>query len=331
MQEIRDRVLAILQNNFNSQQLQMIDLAVAEALKGYKVETEETLPAVREGMIYPEVYEYLARKKSKGLDKGTIEQYKYVLESFCYYCQKPLVEVIDYDVIKFLDDYETYRCIKKRRKDGMRVILNGFFTYLINLGKIRKNPMITIDTIKFEKKIRQALSDIELEKVRRSCITERERALIAFLFATGCRVSEVKELNRSDIDYDLRQIKVFGKGKKERIVFLNAEAIVALDEYFKKRTDSNDALFVSERKPNQRIKKNAIEKIVRKIGERAGLNRRLFPHLLRHTCATFLLRHGMALECVQDYLGHENVDTTRIYAKSDPERLKAAYKACMAA
>lgn len=111
---------------------------------------------------------------------------------------------------------------------------------------------------------------------------------------------------------------------------MNASAVVALDNYFRSREDVNTALFVSDRKPHQRLKKNAIESIVRKIGERAGIVRRVFPHLLRHACATFLLRHHVPIEQLQSYLGHSDTSTTLIYAHSDPEQIYATYRECMA-
>ena len=325
MQKIRDKVLSLLSHNFSSEQLKMIDLAVAEALKGKKIEEEETLPAVINGGI-PEVMEYLARKKSKGLTMGTIEQYRQVLTAFMRATQKKLDDIKDWDIIRFLDQYESYRGVGKRRKDSMRVILNGFFRYMTDCGRLKANPMATIEAIKFKKKVRQPLSDIEFERLRRACITPKERALVEFLFATGCRVSEVVNVNRSDIDYFEQTLKVTGKGNKERFVYINAAAVVALDEYFVSRTDSEEALFVSDRKPNQRLKKNAIEKIIRQIGERASINRRVFPHLLRHTAATHLHQHGMPLEELQKILGHESADTTRIYAKDDPAMIHNSYR-----
>lgn len=331
MQEIRDKVLSLLSSNMTAEQLQMVDLAVAEALQGYKVIKEETLPAPQTFGIPPEVAEYLARKKSKGLQPESIEQYSYVLKSFFLYTQKNIHDICEGDIRKFLDAYETFKGIKRRRKAGMRVILNGFFRYLNETGRIRCNPMSGVEPIKFDKRVREALTDLEFTRLRRACETPRERAIVEFLFATGCRVSELTNLNRSDIDFENRQVKVFGKESKERFVFLNASAIIALDEYFKSRSDSNDALFVSSRHPFQRIKKRAVENEVRQVGERANILKRVIPHILRHTTATYLLRHGMLLEDVQDYLGHESVDTTRIYAKSDPDALKNSYKRCMAA
>lgn len=324
MHNIRDQILAELSPNFSAEQLQMIDIAVAKALKGKRITEEETIPATTNSGM-PEVKEYLARKKSKGLTLGTLEQYRQVLTAFMAATQKNISDIQDWDVLRFLDQYESYRGVGRRRKDSMRVILNGFFRYMADSGRVKINPMATIEAIKFRKKVRQPLSPVEFERLRRACVSLKERALVEFLFATGCRVSEVVTLNREDINYYDRTIKVTGKGNKERYVYINAAAVVALDEYFKGREDSNEALFVSDRKPHQRIQKNAIEKIIHQIGERAGIGRRVFPHLIRHTTATHLYQHGMRLEDLQILLGHEKADTTRIYAKDDPSITRHAY------
>lgn len=324
MQTIRDKILAELAPNFTSEQLKMIDLAVAGALKGYKIEVEETLPEVRNGSV-SEVREFLARKKSKGLQAGTLQQYAQVLKAFCLATPKLIADIRDWDVLRFLDQYESCRGIGKRRKDSMRIILNGFFRYMTDSGRVRINPMATVEAVKFRKKVRQPLTPVEFEKLRRACRTPKERALVEFFFATGCRVSEVVRVNREDIDYYNKRIKVIGKGDKERYVFINAAATVALDDYFISRTDNDEALFVSDRQPYGRLKKNAIEKIIRQIGARAGLGRRVYPHLIRHTTATHLYQHGMRLEDLQVFLGHESADTTRIYAKDDPTITQHAY------
>ena len=324
MQTIRDKILADLAPNFTPEQLQMIDIAVAGALKGYRIEVEETLPEVRSGSV-SEVREFLARKKSKGLQEGTLQQYAQVLQAFCLATPKVIADIRDWDVLRFLDQYESCRGIGKRRKDSMRIILNGFFRYMTDSGRVRINPMATVEAVKFRKKVRQPLTPVEFEKLRRVCRTPKERALVEFFFATGCRVSEVVRINREDIDYYNKRIKVIGKGDKERYVFINAAATVALDDYFISRKDNGEALFVSDRQPHERLKKNAIEKIIRQIGVRAGLGRRVYPHLIRHTTATHLYQHGMRLEDLQVFLGHESADTTRIYAKDDPTITQHAY------
>ena len=325
MQKFRDEILAELENNLNAEQLKMVDVAVAKVLKGYKIIPEETLPAIVNDSGAQEVREYLARKKSKGLRQTTLMQYEQVLRAFCLVTQKAIKDIKDWDILNFLDQYESYRHVSKRRKDGMRVILNGFFRYMSDSGQIASNPMVTVEAIKYRKKVRQPLTPMELEKVRRGCRTFKERAIIEFFFATGCRVSEVVNINRDEIDYYNKRIKVLGKGDKERYVFINATAIAALEDYFNTRVDDDPALFVSDRAPYKRLKKNAIEKIVRIIGERSGIGRRLFPHLIRHTTATFLYQHGMRLEDLQVLLGHDSADTTRIYAKDDPLITQRAY------
>lgn len=321
---IRDKVLAALAPNFTAEQMHMVDCAIADALQGYKVEAEETMPAVQNDAM-PEAAEYIARKRSKGLKHGTLVQYTQVLKTFCLATQKQIDQIKDWDVIRFLDQYEACRGIGKRRKDSMRVILNGFFRYMADSGRVRINPMATVEPVKYRKTVRQPLTGIELWRYREACRTPREKALVEFFFATGCRVSEVVQLNKCDIDFYSSKVKVLGKGDKERWVFINAPAAGALEEYFKIREDHKEALFVSDRKPHQRLKKNAIEKIIRTIGERAEIGRRVFPHLIRHTTATHLYQHGMRLEDLQVLLGHESADTTRIYAKDDPAITQRAY------
>ena len=108
-----------------------------------------------------------------------------------------------------------------------------------------------------------------------------------------------------------------------------AAAILAVELYIQSRKDDNPALFVADRRPYQRLKKEALEKIIRELGIKANLTRRVYPHLIRHTTATYLLNHGMLLEQVQVYLGHENINITRIYAKTNMEAMIGSYRKAM--
>lgn len=324
MQEINDKILVELRNVLSEEELDHVDKAISKVLSDYEVFKPNRLPMVVTGM-HSEVMEYLVRKRSQGLKRKTLEQYYYVLSMFDEYTNKPIAEIKDWDIIRFLDMYEDYRNIGKRRKESMRVILCGFFRYAVDTGKISLNPMITISRINFKAKLREPLSPIEFEYFREATTNLRDKALVEFLFSTGCRVSEVISLNKRDVDFTTKKIKVLGKGDKERYVFLNAPAYVALKKYLDSREDDNEALFVSIRKPYQRLKKNAVEKTIRTIGKRAGIDRRVFPHLIRHTTATFLYQHNMGLENLQIYLGHACADTTRIYAKEDINIVQHAY------
>lgn len=331
MQDFRDKILGMLSPNFNTEQLQMVDKAILEAEKEYTISKKETLPAkTTDGMIV-DIHDYLVRKKVKGLAKGTLQQYRQGLMAFNVVTQKPLAEVQDVDVIVFLEQYEHYRKIGPNRKDSLRRILKTFFTYMANIGRILKNPTMAIDAIKTPKYVRKPLTGMELRRIRKACKTPRDEAMVEFLLATGCRVSEVVELNKDDIDIENKRIRVIGKGNKERWVFLNITALGALYDYFASRTDYNPALFVSEKRPHNRIGKNAIEKAIKKLGEIAKLRRNLYPHLFRHTMATMLYNKGMRIEDLQIILGHVCADTTRIYAQYDPILVQQAYNRYAAA
>lgn len=321
MNEIRNKVLLELEQNFTSEQLQMIDLAVAKAMRGYRIEREETLPAIADDTLPVEIKEFLIRKDLKGCSADTCKLYESVLTDFTNRIKKNIRETSDTDILAFLD-YRMHSCgVTARTAEGNRLILSSFFTYMHETGKMDHNPSRTVDPVKYKATIRQPLSDIELERARNSCNTLRERAIFETLYSTGARVSEIEKLNRDDIDFKNRCAIVVGKGNKERYVFFSAKALVAVEDYLKTRTDENLALFVCSRAPHNRLKKGSIEAEIKKIGERSGIERNLFPHLLRHTFATNLLYHGAKLDEVSEMLGHRSVETTKIYAKTSKEEM----------
>lgn len=137
------------------------------------------------------------------------------------------------------------------------------------------------------------------------------------------RVSELCGLNRSDIEGD--QCIVFGKGQKERYVYLNAKAQLSLSEYLKTRKDDNESLFVSLDKPHDRLKISAIEICLRSLGRELGIEN-VHPHRFRRTAATNALKHGMSIEQVSKMLGHNDLDTTMIYLTVSQEELKNSHK-----
>ena len=169
-----------------------------------------------------------------------------------------------------------------------------------------------------------------MESMRSHCDQERDLALLEVLYSTAIRVGEVVKLNRSDIDFSDTGIIVFGKGNKERETYLNSKAFYHLKEYLKIRTDDNEALFVSSRKPYQRLTKAGIQNIFRNIGKKSGVEK-VHPHRFRRTAATDLLRAGMPLEEVKEYLGHEKIDTTMIYCTVNQDNIKNSHQRYMSA
>ena len=132
-------------------------------------------------------------------------------------------------------------------------------------------------------------------------------------------------VKKTDIDFYKGEAIVLGKGNKHRTTYLNARCKLLLKQYFTIRDDDSEYLFVSERKPHKSLKKEAIERVVRIIGERSELDRPLTPHLFRHTLATLMLQRGTPITEVQKILGHVNINTTMIYAKVSDEDVKASH------
>lgn len=162
-----------------------------------------------------------------------------------------------------------------------------------------------------------------------ACRTPREKAMLEFFYSTGCRVSELCNVKKSDIDWRENSVHLFGKGKKHRTSFINAKCEVALTEYIAQRKDECEYLFVSERAPHDKLEKASIEKAIKKLAERAGINKRVTPHILRHTTATQAVNNGMAIEEVSKLLGHASISTTMVYAKVSTENVQTHHAKCV--
>ena len=202
---------------------------------------------------------------------------------------------------------------------------HAFFEWAAGEGYIEKNPCRPIKNIKYERIQKKPLTDIELERVRQACKTVREKALVEFLYSTGARVTEACTVKISDIDFVKGEVVVLGKGNKYRKTYLNARSKILLMQYLNSRDDDSEYLFVGERKPHMQLKKAAVEKILRGIGELAEMDRPLTPHLFRHTLATILLQRGTPITEVQKILGHVNINTTMIYAKVSDDDVKTSH------
>ena len=237
-----------------------------------------------------------------------------------------LIEQNDNDVKAYLYNFQKTRNVSNRTLDSVRSILSSFFSWASAEGYLEKNIMISVKPIKYRRKQRGSLDDYELEKLRSACDTIRDEALVEFLYSTECRVSELVNVNKEDVNIKDGEVTLVGKGDKERKPYLTAHASLALQEYLKSRDDDNDALFVSKVKPHNRLKKGAIEKIIGELGVKAGIDKKVYPHLIRHTTATMGLQHGMDVTEIQKMLGHANIETTMIYAEVNQNDVKTSHK-----
>lgn len=292
----------------------------------YDIQKKETNIVLYDNQL-PDCYKvYMVAKKLEGLSEGTLKTYDLYLKDFLMSVNKSISYINTDDIRIYLYNFQKTRHVGNRSLDGRRLVINTFFQWCTDEGYITQNPCRQIRPIKYESKLREPLTGIEMELIRDACRTYREKAIIELFYSTGCRVSELVTLNKDDIDFRKGEVHLFGKGNKHRLSYINAKAEVALKKYLFTRKDDNEALFVSERKPYNRIKKTGVEKIVREIGERSEVGRRVYPHLIRHTTATDALERGMNVAEVQKILGHEKLDTTMIYAKVCQENVKYDHK-----
>lgn len=308
--------------------LEMALQTLDEVSNEFEIKRRETA-LVPYGEELPEIVKvYIVCKKIEGLADTTLETYTRYLSIFFRTVRKPVEMVTSNDIRLYLFTYQKERGCSNRSLDKYRGYFSSFFAWATDEGYISRNPMKTITAIKYEKKPRMNLSQLELEYLRDGCRTARDRAIVEFLFSTGCRVSELSRIKKPDIDWNTRSVHLFGKGQKHRTSYLNAKAEVSLLAYLKSRDDDCEYLFVTERKEYRNLSSAAIEKIIRKIAGRTSfkIEKPVTPHVLRHTTATIALQNGMPIEEISKLLGHEKIDTTMIYAHASTESVQAGHK-----
>ena len=271
---------------------------------------------------------FLADKKYvQNLSANTVDGYFRTLNKFARTITKDVDKIDSIDIRTYI----AYIAPSIQPSSLASAIWNlkAFFSWLLENDKITKNPMKPIKAPKCDKKLRKPLNKEELESVRDIYKTYREKSLFEFVYSTGCRLDEFQKLNKKDIDWAKRRVVVFGKGNKERVVGLNAKAELNLRRYLALRTDNNPALFVTERNPHDRLGRRGIQRVFKDLGIRAGLNRPLFPHLIRHTTATNMLDSGTPIHLVSKYLGHESLETTKIYTEINQEDVLMSCQRCL--
>lgn len=274
-------------------------------------------------------YEYLRlfldAKKIEGCSERTIQYYRVTVEKMLGKIDTPIRKITTEEIRQYLVNYQKINDCSKVTVDNVRRNMSSFFSWLEEEDYILKSPMRRIHKIKTKQKVKETISDEDIEQLRDHCTCIRDLAIIDLLYSTGIRVGELVNLNIGDIDFESRECIVFGKGDKERRVYFDAKTKIHLKQYLNSRKDHNPALFVTLNAPYDRLKISGVEIRIRCLGRKLNLNK-IHPHKFRRTMATRAIDKGMPIEQVQKILGHSQIDTTMDYAIVNQANVKNSHR-----
>ena len=268
---------------------------------------------------------FISSKQIEGCSDRTIKYYKEIIDKFNDSFDKSIKKITTEEIRSYLSNYKEMSTCGSTTIDNIRRVLSSFFSWLEDEDYIIKSPIRRIHRIKTPTTVKEVLTDENLEKLRDECENIRDLSLIELLISTGMRVGELVNLNISNLNFEDRSCIVLGKGNKEREVYFDAKTKLHLKEYISKRSDNNDALFVSLREPHQRLSISGIELIVRNLGVNTNINK-VHPHKFRRTLATMAIDKGMPVEQVQKLLGHVKIETTMHYAMVNQSNVKISHR-----
>lgn len=209
-------------------------------------------------------------------------------------------------------------------------VLSSFYNFVVKEEHMEHSPIKSRWIPRLPQSVPKYLEkeDIAKTRLQSELGVLRNQVILEFMLTSGCRVGEVNQLNRADVDLKNRTARVIGKGNKIRYVHFTDKCAVLLERYIDSCQKTSPAVFLTL-KTMKRLSIRAIHSIIKEIGEEAGLSTRLYPHRLRHTFATELLAKGAELSFIGDELGHRNVSTTQIYARLPKREIIAQYRKFM--
>ncbi len=290
-------------------------------MKYYWVSTEETIE--KETLLT--INEFLQSMKLENKAEATINKYRRILEQFFRECPIALEDITSDDVLQWFTNFSKDKAA--RTLDLYLAALSMFFQFCIEEDYIHETVVKKRWRSKIPYSMPRYLNEQELAKVKLEAETlpVRDRALILFLFSSGCRSHEVANLKVQDVELKKREAIVNGKGGKIRYVHFSEECALILSDYLTtRRPEPEEPLFMN--KFGGPLQKTGIYKITTSLGKKAGLRYSLHPHCCRHTFATTMLSKGADLEFIADQLGHSDLNTTRVYARIPSEDLMAHYQ-----
>lgn len=290
-------------------------------------------------MVHPQLKDFLEHLEFvKNYSFHTIKNYSQDINSFLKYLEGKKVKLkqVDRDLIRSYLHYLSGEKKLSKRSISRYISANRtFWEYLKTIQKVKENPWKKISIPRAGKRVLEVPSYQQIDELLSSISDDlplglRDRAIFELLYATGIRVSELTSLNLGDIDLFNNELRVYGKGSKERIVLLSNTAQDWLKKYLKQvreklaiKDRSIKALFLN--KQGTRITSRSIERLLERYLSRTSINREITPHTLRHAFASHLLEQGADLRTVQELLGHVSLSTTQVYTHLNKEQIKKTF------
>jgi site-specific recombinase XerD len=274
----------------------------------------------------------------KNRSSKTLENYRRYLSNFSHWASGQGISEPSHITRENVRSYRLYlhrrkgadgEGIKNKTQNYYIIALRGFLRFLIKSGIETLAP----ENVELSKQEERHVDFLEAGEVKRliegiegkGINSARDRAIITTLFSTGLRVSELANLNRENINLERGEFAVRGKGKKIRVVFLDDIAKETIREYLSLRGDVEEPLVINHR-TNTRLTPRQIQRLIKRYAAKAGIVKRVTPHVLRHSLATELLMRGADIRSVQEMLGHSSITTTQVYTHITNPRLKEVHE-----
>ena len=318
-------VVNMMQEELTEEQMHKLENVLYISFHGVKLQEECTSLVTSQSHWDKILKLFIASKRLENCSQGTIDRYVDCVTKLVNYLNKRFEDITTNDIRYYLAMYQETRKVSISYMDTLRRYFSSFFGWLSDEGFISKNPMRRIKHMKVPQRIKKPFTSAEREHLRCNAKSQRDVAIMEFLYSTAARIGEVIALNRSDIDWGNREVIIYGeKGKKERKVYLTDECAYHLKKYLMSRDDMNPALFVSNRKPHNRMGKEAIWSMLSKLGKKTDIH--AHPHKFRRTLLTDAGSRGIPLQEIQAYAGHQKPDTTMMYVTVSESNVKASFR-----
>ena len=290
-----------------------------------------------------EFLEYLEIERGRSVK--TIENYDHYLEKFFAFAKTDDPEKLTEEMVRTFRLYLNRQPgtkvggkidpMKRKTQNYYLIALRAYLKYIRKRGAVSLSPEV-IELAKVPERSLDLITPQELDRLMKAPDTKtpqglRDRAILELLFSTGLRISELCALSIDDVDLTRDEFSVRGKGDKVRVVFLSDDAKASIQTYLKSRKDLSDALFIQYGKnakdaKDVRLSPRAVQRSLKVCAAKAGITRKVSPHVIRHSFATDLLSNGADIRSVQALLGHANIATTQIYTHVTDKHLRDIHK-----